>query len=367
MSEEKDRFSIIDALSIIFEGYGARAALSNTDPKYLRVVHGDIRIAVGFLLSGNPPTASKIGEFLAQTIDAYYHLFVFVSNRFYTEDAVDYASKHNIILLGREDLEKELGKAYLKEIEIFHYSPVPMEGSREMEALVRRGLNVPARAAEKRPELIRVLEFYREKNTPRQRMPSEDLIKIVEEAKEEERPQEERKPEGIIIRPEVPLSGVREMGTKIGRITASQMELIPYFLFGYTCRIFEEGGTNVKESSGLLAVNGITLEVEEWEPGFRTVDEIQMDYIRLVPRADRKVAKDLAFNGVIQLNTRILEVTTESNGIQRNGKKKKFPDPSSVKLNYEGLYYFPHWHIKGEEGSMFVDAVNGEVISVQKG
>ena len=143
------------------------------------------------------------------------------------------------------------------------------------------------------------------------------------------------------------------------------MELIPYYLFSYSCITLEENSDTRKPRSGILGVNGVTLEVEEWEPGFPTINELPMDYIRLNPRADEKVARDLARSGVVQINTRVLEVVTESQGLTMNRSKKSYPDTSSIRLVPEGLHYFPHWHVRGERGSMFVDAVNGDIISTQ--
>ena len=92
---------------------------------------------------------------------------------------------------------------------------------------------------------------------------------------------------------------------------------------------------------------------------------LSRDYIRLDPRADENVAKDLALNGVVKINTRTLIVKTEESGRTVNHKRKIFPDTSSIRLTSEGIHYFPHWHVRGERGSLFVDAVNGEIISSQ--
>jgi len=450
MSAEKDMLDIIHALSSIFEGYGARVSPSNTDPVYLRVVHGDTRIAVGFQIASDPVRSIAVGDFLARTLDSFYHLFVFISNHPLQEDTLEYARNHNIILLDREDLEIELGKAHLKTMEMFHHPRIHIgkEEDEEDLGLVRWNILEAASREEPKPELILVLESYRKKHTlsgsstwppptstdlspdpfssspasphttshpPSPSHPlhtSQSFIipdhvsntsfptspdgTITDSFEEREDTLEsldngENGPpnledgsvrdgdvipqgmgkrihsgKGLIIAPKLTITQLNRMCQRIGGLTNSQMELIPYFMFGYSCAIFEEGTDHSKQSYGLLAINGVTLEVEEWEPGFETVEELTMDYVRLVPRADKKVARDLAHNGVVQLNTRVLEVKAETNGIVKDMSKKLIPDTSSIRLDYQGLLYFPHWHVRGIGGTMFVDGVNGEVISLQK-
>jgi len=418
MTEDEDTLDFITALSSIFRGYGARVNPSRTDPVYLRVVLEDTRIAVGFSIADEAAGSMVMGDFLAQTMDSFFHHLVFISNHLLPRDALDYARNHGIIPLDRDDLELELGKAHLREIEVFHHPRIRFNdggsgsgydtgNNHDGISIIRRNLQEAVRKEDPIPELIRVLETYREKHVP---PPNEEAnsmtpgfpFQVAGETENEGNDAEEiggseylpkdaqlitsediptitggegRDPEpggaipsgnGAIITPNVPVTRLPDICRKLRTITTAQMELIPYFLFGYTCPLVDKDGTKRNPSSGLLAINGVTLEVEEWEPGFNSVEELRMDYIRLVPRADRKVARDLAFNGVVKLNTKTIEVKAESNGIQRDGSRRILPDTSSITLEYQGLHYFPHWHVRGEGGSMFVDAVNGEIISIQE-
>jgi len=486
MSAEGDHYSIPDAISGVFRGYGARTAPSNTDPMYLRVVLGDTRIAVGYSLSDVPPDPDTLAAFLDTAEDTFFHFFVFISNHDLSREVVTFAHYHSIILLDRHDLELELGRSHLRSLELFSHPRIhptyltgskgPGAGGEEVHGdigewngphsefiwkgnggnvsdgrdgdvseeggqLLRRSVQEIITGFEKgdwmddgnfiggkgggnlmgdvtregkgekpeKPELIRVLEKYRKKHalsqvkqeTMEQNDPGdilgmgifEDTIlendeeegrgeginagNIYEEELEEEvliedlpsivqqphKPDERRK--GSIIRPRIPVTKLEDLCSSIAPITNSQMELIPYYLFSYSCITLEENSDTRKPRSGILGVNGVTLEVEEWEPGFPTINELPMDYIRLNPRADEKVARDLARSGVVQINTRVLEVVTESQGLTMNRSKKSYPDTSSIRLVPEGLHYFPHWHVRGERGSMFVDAVNGDIISTQ--
>jgi len=378
MSDEVDHYSILDAISGIFIGYGGRIAPSNTDPIYLRVVVEDLKIAVGYSITDQQPGTAPIVDFLSLTEDTFFHYHVFITNHHLSEDVVDFSRDNDVILLGRNDLEHELGKAHLGSLEMFSHPRIHLDerevnGSGE-EQLVRRTLDdiqqsVAGETVDERPELILVLKQYQEKNTPLNEEPehaidtlwaSEDTGQNGSQSLTEEPAQQTS---GMILIPKLQLTDLPELCTAITPLTNTQTELIPYFLFTYSCTIIEEGSGVKKARTGLMAVNGITMGVEEWEPGFSTVSELPMDYIRLDPRTDGKVAKDLALNVVVQVNTRVMNVKVEENGSTVHVKRKSYPDTSSIELSPEGVYFFPHWHVRSDTGSMFVDAVNGEVIS----
>lgn len=208
--------------------------------------------------------------------------------------------------------------------------------------------------------------------------PEEDLVESKDPAMEElqdsspsptneasEEPTSIGSEKGLIITPKLAVAQLPDLCAPIAPLTNAQMELVPYFVFAYTCTVVVKGGESSNQRQGVLAVNGVTLEAEEWELGFGTINELAMDYIRLSPRVDLSVARDLAFNGVVQIETKVLKLTVEEDGVEQNTTRKSFPDPSSIQLAPAGIYYFPHWHIRGEGGSMFIDAVNGDVISGQ--
>ena len=422
MDRKRDHYEIEDALSSLFESYGAQVAPSNTDPPFLRVVIEDIRIAIGFSFTSQPITSMIVGDFLGATMESFFHHFVFISNHALTDDMIDYARHHKVILLDRHDLELELGKTHLRELEVFnhpriHHSP---EDEEPEKPLVRRSVsNGNPIVAERKPELLQVLEGYRElhlsenaiidhiskggenrttvvvgsdkrysddgngmNNGQTQPIGQEPTLEVPDSLRDQyhntssenvningqkaAQPSEPRTESADIVLPKVSITSLTGICQRINPINNTQMELIPYFLFSYSCWILDEGKDTEHDRTGLLAINGITLAVEEWQTGFETTPELKMDYVRLVPRADKKVARDLAFNGVVQLNTKVIEVSAESNGVQKNGTRKIIPDTSSIRLIFEGVSYFPHWHVRGEGGSMFVDAVNGDVISSQK-
>lgn len=402
---EKDRISILDALVTIFQQYGGQPVPSATKPRFLRIAHGDTRIAVGYSLTRKPSVAMEMGDFLTRAVDMHYHHFVFVFNGFFTTDSINYARKFNIILLDRSDLERELGKAHLRDIEAFFSPAAGGIESIDVETMVRKNLVDVQNIRDRRPELLKMLDYYRNKHTPLHEFPDpgnaipriptlsqtessslssnqaapNDLtlpgspdninpanvdLSMIE--KINELVPKDNSVSGQTIKPEILITNLPDICRVVGKLVVSQMELIPYFLYEFSCTNLIEGEAGGRENRGLVAVNGVTCEVEEWEPGFTVTRELSMDYIRLVPRVDATIAGKMAYNGVIQINTSIKSVTTESNGVQRNGTVRSYPDPSTIKLESKGIYYFPHWHVKGEIGSMLVDAVNGIVISSQR-
>ena len=404
MSEERDHYSIRDAISGIFIGYGARTAPSTTDPGYLRVVLEEFKIAVGYAITDHPLTIRHIEDLLDQTADTFFHFHVFITNHPLPKDVVEFSRNNDVILIGREDLELELGKAHLGSLEVFSHPRVWSGGmtglENDCERLTRRTVgehenSTVAETVDERPELILVLKHYQEKNTPSpERSPSSSSIPSSSTpphpvitssvsapsnavgsqppsssdpapdhgSSAQNTPSRRRQ---LIITPKIQLSDLPALCSAITPLTNSQMELIPYFLFAYSCTTIEERSGIRKPRTGLMAVNGVTMGVEEWEAGFSTINELPMDYIRLDPRTDQKVARDLALNGIVKVTTRVLKVKAEENGSIVSATRKIFPDTSSIQLTPEGIYFFPHWHVRSDTGSMFVDAVNGEIISKQ--
>ena len=366
--ENLEPFSMIEGLALIFRRYRTSAAPSNTEPQFLRVVIGDTRIAVGYHLSNHPAEPETIRKFLEAALGSFYHYFVFVSNQPLSDRLKDYAKAHEVILLDREDIIKELGEAYLLQIETFSTPIISHNGQNGedgKEVHIQRRPVTEEGNEETEPELIRVLKGYMVKHAPEPEMPGITSSVRPQETEVKVKQEGIKPPEGAIIRIEIPISRLKEVVPDIGRINVAQMELIPYFLFSYTCRNVDEEKNLVSEGSGVLAVNGVTSDVEEWEPGFQTVNGLNMDYIRLVPRLDRKVSRELAYNGVIRLNSRTITAVVDEDGMKKTVKRKTIPEPDTIHLNFQGIFYFPHWHVKGESGSALIDAVNGEVISRQ--
>lgn len=419
MSAERDHYSIRDAISGIFVGYGARTAPSATDPGYLRVVLEDFKIAVGYAITDHPLTTRHIADLLEQTEDTFFHFHVFITNHHLPKDVVEFSRNNDVILIGREDLELELGKAHLESLEVYSHPrvwPGGMTGQGgDQEQFTRRTVGelentTVTETVDERPELILVLKHYQEKNTPSTSLSSSSPTKAAtpspvgsppsssipspstpthpvitssvsappnaitshppsssdpapdHSSSVQNTPSQRRQ---LIITPKIQLPDLPSLCSAITPLTNSQMELIPYFLFAYSCTTIEEGSGVRKPRTGLMAVNGVTMGVEEWEAGFSTINELPMDYIRLDPRTDQKVARDLALNGIVKVTTRVLKVKAEENGSIVHVTRKIFPDTSSIRLTPKGIYFFPHWHVRSDTGSMFVDAVNGEIISKQ--
>ena len=502
-----DRFSVRDAIADIFRWYGGYVAPSVTDPPYLRVITDDLKVAVGYHVATAPPIPRTLDRFIESTDDSFFHHLVFLTNHDLHPGLVDRAREWKVILLGREDLEIELGKAHLGILErmydirfvsvddLVHGHPLVqrlLAGSRggaagvapwqtrdaagypgypdgETRAGTEEGRDVDgsdslsAGVFEGNPGtgagtgsggwpcdgsghlvqppvnagsgLSRMLAFYREKNTPPPEegghaphrgnhgdddvserspsgssplnttppftsslsgspssIPSHDSLPSYcpspipsptsppspyldgnwTSAQGQPRPMREplntphpyplTEP-GWIIPPEVSTRRIADLAECIAPVTHLQLELVPYLVFDYTCTVMVRGEDGTHRRQGIVAVNGVTREAEEWEPGFATVEELAMNYIRLTPLVEPGEARDLALDGVTRIETRVIRTTVEEDGIPRGTSRRVVPDPSGICLIWRGHHYLPCWHVRGDGGSLLMDAVNGEILS----
>jgi len=164
----------------------------------------------------------------------------------------------------------------------------------------------------------------------------------------------------FIINPKVGMGDAKSMGKKLGEPSAA-LELIPYYVYNYSCEVLIEGSLDTKTNRGVIAVNGVTKEAEEWSMDIETGTP-HFGYAKLPARITEKKAWDIAYQRIIELNTKVVEVMDERDMAIVFEKRKIKPKEDAVSVNLSSLYYLPVWNIKGKTGVMIINAVTSEII-----
>jgi hypothetical protein len=164
----------------------------------------------------------------------------------------------------------------------------------------------------------------------------------------------------FIVKPKIGMNDAKAMGTKLGGPSAA-LELIPYYVYNYSCEVLIEGSLDTKRNTGVIAVNGVTKEAEEWSMDIE-VGTPDFGYAKLPARINEKKAWEIAYQRIIELNTKVVEVMDERDVAIVFEKRKIKPKEDALSVNLSGLYYLPIWNIKGKTGVMIINAVTSEII-----
>lgn len=171
---------------------------------------------------------------------------------------------------------------------------------------------------------------------------------------------EKKERKEFIVKPKIGISDAKAIGKKLGEPSVA-LELIPYYVYNYSCEVLVEGSLDTKRNKGVIAVNGIIKEVEEWSMDIETGTP-DSGYAKLPVRINEKKSWEIAYQRIIELNTKVVEVMDERDVAVVFEKRKIKPKEDAVTIDLSGLYYFPVWNIKGKTGIMIINAVTSEVI-----
>jgi hypothetical protein len=170
--------------------------------------------------------------------------------------------------------------------------------------------------------------------------------------------------------PQPPQPGVlastvdREAALKLGvgrllRVDKASLELVPIHAFRYACRLETKGAPPIAKQ-GLIGVDAVSGNVREMpEPQFGALTERGERLQAMLPDLE---ASTMAKRRVVELHTQKLRV---QNTLGRNSliveDKWVRPDPHSIQLMHEGLWWLPVWRLEGQNGMMRLNAATGAV------
>jgi hypothetical protein len=115
-------------------------------------------------------------------------------------------------------------------------------------------------------------------------------------------------------------------------------------------------------AAGILSINGLTSNVEDWSDNIETVKNIDEPHTKLDVKFSYDNAISLIKQAIMERNTKLIETREEYDSTIIFEKKKLKPKPEAIDINSKGLYYLPVWCIEGSNGLMIIDANTGKVI-----
>lgn len=324
--------NLMEILKKILKSYDF--ILTGEFPNYVLANKEGSNVAAGVFEGKEKITISDVLAFkeeMPQNLDQ----IILVTAMEVNQELEDSARQENIFLWGKRRLEEEIGRAVLSGVGgEFSGAGLLDEIQGETEGVGREEIPVEGTQIPLEAEPIKV------RIEP----------KGAEEVKE------------VIMKPNVTMSEVGEISKKIVQGFRFDLELIPYYVFDYTCELVVEGKTTPQINQGTLAVNGLTNNVETWDFDFETVMDVETTHTKLEPRFDEGKAFDTAKESAIMLNTREIQTVDDRGAVTIYEKKKVRPKEGAIDISKRGLIYLPVWCVEGSNGVMIINATTGKVI-----
>lgn len=324
--------NLIEILKKIFRSYDF--IITREYPEYIVASKEGSDIAAALL-----PTKDKIAisDILALKEEMPPNLdkIIFVTTSEIGGELEDMAREENVLLWGKRRLEEEIGRAVLSDMK----GEFPSEGlldeiAQEIEGITGDEISVEGAQLplEAEPINVRIEE------------------KQAEEVKE------------VIMKPQITMSDVSEISKKIVQGFRFDLELIPYYVFDYSCELVVEGKPTPQINQGTLAINGLTNNAESWDFDFETVADMEATHTKLEPRFDEEKAFETAKESAIALNTREIQTVDDRGAVTIYEKKKVRPKEGAIDIRRRGLIYLPVWCVEGSNGVMIINATTGKII-----
>lgn len=250
----------------------------------------------------------------------------------------EFANAESILLWDKKKLEEEIGRAVLADSKVDFLTDLTENQDID---IVNKSKDVPQEEIVPQVELapieIAPIEVKIEA------MPREDIGEAI-------------------MKPQITMGDVSEISKKIVQGFRFDLELIPYYLYDYSCELVVEGQQLPQISSGTLAVNGLTNSAESWDFKFETVSDMETTHTKLEPRFDEKRAYDTARESAIALNTKEIQTVDDRGAVTIYEKKKVRPKEGAIDIVKRGLVYLPVWCVEGSNGVMIINATTGKII-----
>ncbi len=299
-------------------------------PNYILAKKDESTVGAGVLATESPPVISDLIDVMNEMPQNLDKLILATTHEL-TEDIEEFAAQENILLWDRKKLEEEIGRAVLSGF-------AGESKAQELLESIRSEPHGTETAA--MPEISLEVEPVPFKTTP-----------IGEDDSGE-----------LIMKPRMTINEVSEISKKIVQGFRFDLELIPYYVFEYSCELMVEGHNTPQISSGIIAVNGLTNSAERWNFPFETVIELETTHTKLEPKVDENKAFETARETSIALNTREIQTVDDRGAVTIYEKKKVSPKEGAIDINRRGLIYLPVWCVEGSNGVMIINATTGKVV-----
>ena len=342
---------VIDLLTKIFQSYGFNITSTSEYSKYILASKDNVSISIGYREPDDVTSIDDLRKFLRTSKKDRTTRRIFISVGDFSEDLARFADQKDIQLWDKERLQQELGKALITEMT----EAEPKSKSETSTANFFDMLGSPQTTStpDTKPETIYDVAF----SIPTAPMDDSSFTGKTATKESDEDDEEYR-----IIKSRIDKDEASKMAKKIMEGFRFDLELIPYYIYNYTCDINIGGRTPPQRNTGTIGINALTKQMEEWPPIFETVGDMDDHYTRLPPRITEDEAYESAYNSVININTKIIETKEEKDSAIIIEKKMVEPKPDAIEITKKGLVYLPAWCIEGSNGVMIIDATTGKVL-----
>lgn len=165
-----------------------------------------------------------------------------------------------------------------------------------------------------------------------------------------------------IVRPILSVDDVRELARETVAGFRHELELVPHYVFEYTCPLYMDG-RRVGVERGILSVNGLTSKVESWEEGNELVYALETSHRRLEPTISGADAQRAACLELVRVHTFEKEQVREEDHVTLTEKRRVAPREEDIELHDMGIFFIPIWCVEGIHGALIINAGTGKVVS----
>ncbi|MDD1767731.1 MAG: hypothetical protein LUQ27_04095 [Methanomassiliicoccales archaeon] len=165
-----------------------------------------------------------------------------------------------------------------------------------------------------------------------------------------------------IVKPTITMNDVREISRQTVGGFRYRLELVPFYVYAYSCDLYVEN-KKIGSESGQLSVNALTKKVEKWDDRVEIVFALDQSCRRLEPMLDAEEAKGLVRDEVVRVYSYEREIIRDNGQVTVVEKKKVSPRAEDVRLEGQGIFYSSIWCVEGIHGVMIVNAGTGKIIS----
>lgn len=332
--------SLSTLLNRVFRSYGYEILRDAEHNRYILAKKDNIILAVGYLTSETVPTRKDIRNFIRTTINDGAHKSVFVSVEELDDDIRQMLRKQNVEVWERDKVEREIGRALLGGLS--ESCAEPGEGLMSFMDMPR---SEPADITERHEIMIPFTL-------------GESPSKISGEKSSET----EIETGLTIMEPRISREEATVLTKKIVRSYRFDLQLVPYYIFDFSCEVIEGTDRKKKLNKGTLGINSLSNTVEEWPDRFNTVTTLEQEYTKLEPAFTLEEAQQLIAEAVIAINTREVETIEDKGSAIIIEKKKITPKEDVMEISSRGTVYMPVWCVEGSNGLITVDATSGKII-----
>lgn len=338
-------------IASLFRTYGYTVRSQVSGAHYILAVKDDAKISIGYQDTGEL-TSKDILNFLAHTEADEPEKSIFITVSGIVPELRSIAEDGGVTLWEKDKLEKEIGRALIKDVEDIRNSQ-PGVFLRGILGDVPKELELSLHSDDITSEKAQEMGII---------VPMAELAQKFGGGLTGEPEKTSLKTEGDkFLSPKLDKDDAMNQASKTLSNVSIALQMLPYFVYDYSCTISQ--GTDAEtEITGRLALNTVMGDIYKWGEDENITNHIDGEYSKLSPQIDDGTAQRKIKDTIIELNTKIVESQEETDSVTIIEKKKVKPKEEAIQITKANVVYLPIWCAEGSNGQMIIDATSGEVM-----